>query len=112
MKLEQEFRAYLQEVWVSERTRRSMSPKATGDAVSRCKRAERTVSCELSPSIVKTEDAYQNLLDRIRAHRIGSTNSRPYAYTQIVYSVKLYREFVDWRREQHSIIHSRDQRRN
>lgn len=112
MKREQEFRAYLQEVWVSEKTGRSMSPKATGDALSRCKRVERTLSCELTPSSVKTVDAYQNLLDRIRVHRISSTSSRPYAYAQLVYSVKLYRDFVHWVREQCSIIRSHDQRRS
>jgi len=99
MKLEHEFRAYLQEYWVSEKTGRPMSSKAAGDALSRCKRVERTLRFELSPSSVRTEDAYQGLLDQIRVNRIAATSSLPYAYAQIVYSVKLYREFIHWIRE-------------
>ncbi len=96
MNLEHEFRCYLQKIWVSEKTGRSMSPKATSDAVSRCKLVEKTLSLELSPATVKGEDAYQDLLSQIRVRRISSNRNRPYAHSQIIYSVKLYREFVLW----------------
>lgn len=94
MKLEDEFRSFLQDVWISKKTGRSMSPKAIGDAVSRCKRIERLYDTELF-SLIKTEDSFIKLIDEVRDLRISSTAARPYAYAQIVYSLKLYRQFFE-----------------
>jgi hypothetical protein len=102
MKLALEFQEFLCNVWTSDKSGMSMSSKAASDAASRVRRVERELCVEIYPIAVGPEANYLLLLSQIRDNRIGSTAMRPSGCNQLIYSVKLYREFAGWFERVHS----------
>ena len=52
---------------------------------------------ELSARVISTESGAQNLIDAIKAARLGATERRKYAYNEHILAVRVYREFLAWR---------------
>ena len=98
MKYEDQFREYLKTIRVSLRTGNLLTPRAVSDTISRCKRVERDLSVEISPSTVGSPQALNQLLCSIREARLSASEKLPYSYSQFVYSVKVYRDFVAWKK--------------
>lgn len=94
MRHETKFRTFLTTEKRSARTGLPFSAKVAADTVSRCKAVERLLEVELSARTMGTDDAAEKLCQQIKAGRLSSTSSRPYAHNELILAIRTYREFL------------------
>jgi hypothetical protein len=92
MKLDAEFREYLTQ-YISPKTHRTLSPKVARDTLSRCRKIEKLLSIELSPTLVLSIGFQDEV--RIRVKSMGTSFcASPYRYNQELYALRLYCNFI------------------
>jgi hypothetical protein len=94
MRHEADFKTFLTTRKLSSRTQKPFSTKVAVDTVSRCKKVERMMSIELSQRVLGSDEAAKKLCAQIKDGRFSSTESRPYAYNELILAVRTYREFL------------------
>ena len=101
MKFEAEFRKYLTTKYVSDRTGAHYTPKAAGDQLSRCRRIENHFQLELGPGTVLPDSKSTKIINQIKSNpaALGATEKRPYGYLALIHALRLYRNFLDYRRD-------------
>ena len=94
MRNEADFKTFLTTERLSSRSQKPFSAKVASDTVSRCKAVERMMRLELSGKSLGTDEAARKLCGQIKAGRLSSTETRPYAHNELILAVRLYREFL------------------
>lgn len=100
MKHEVEFRSYLSSVRVSSKTGLPYTPKVVTDILRRVRIAETLLAIEISPISVGLKANLEKVCQRLRDQRISSTPTTPYAHLSLISSVRIYSDFLDWKRGQ------------
>lgn len=100
MKNEVEFRSYLTSVRVSSKTGLPYTPKVVTDILRRVRIAETLLSIEISAASVGMKANLEKVCKRLRDERMGSTPTTPYLHLSLISSVRIYSDFVEWRRGQ------------
>jgi hypothetical protein len=98
MKHESEFRAYLTNVRKSSKTHEAYSPKVVTDLLRRCRAVEALLSIELPSSVATSATRNEEICETIRQARLSSTPGTPYAHLSLINAVRIYSEFLRWRR--------------
>ena len=98
MKHDSEFRAYLTNVRKSSKTLKPYSPKVITDLLRRCRTVEALLAIELSPSTASSKGA-EEICETVRRARLGSTPGTPYAHLSLTNAVRIYADFLAWRKK-------------
>lgn len=98
MKHESEFRSYLTEVRKSSKTGKAYAPKVVTDLLRRCRMVETLLSLELSQSSAGSSKGAEGICETIRHARLGSTDTMPYAHLSLINAVRIYSDFLTWRK--------------
>lgn len=98
MKHEDEFRSYLTHVRKSSKTGEAYAPKVVTDLLRRCRIAESLLAIELSPGSAGSSKAVEGICEVIREGRLGSTATMPYAHLSLINAVRVYADFLAWRK--------------
>ena len=98
MKYEMEFGEFLTTHKRSSRTGELFSLRVGRDVVTRCRVVERELSVELSRVNVGHVVGLTEVLKTIRERKLSSTTARPYAHNDLIYSVKIYCEFLRFKK--------------
>lgn len=98
MKHDSEFRLYLTHVRKSSRTLKPYSPKVITDILRRCRSVEALLLIELSPSTVSNAKDTQGICETVHQAKLGSTPTTPYAHLSHTSAVRIYADFLAWRK--------------
>ena len=98
MKHDSEFRLYLTNVRKSSRTHKLYSPKVVTDLLRRCRTVEAHLSIEPSQSTVGSTKGSTEVCETVRQAKLGSTPGIPYAYLDLINAVRIYADFLAWKK--------------
>jgi hypothetical protein len=98
MKYESEFREYLTNVRKSSKTREPYSSKVVTDLLRRCHAVEALLSIELPASVSSSAKGIEGICATIRQAKLSSTPGVPYAHLSLINAIRIYSEFLLWRR--------------
>ncbi len=98
MKHDSEFRLYLTNVRKSSRTLKPYSPKVITDLLRRCRTVEALLLVELSQSTVGSATGTEEICETVHKAKLGSTPTTPYAHLSLTNAVRIYAEFLAWRK--------------
>jgi len=98
MKNDSEFRSYLTHVRKSSKTGEAYSPKVVTDLMRRCRAVESLLEIELSVATVGSIKNVDAICESIRQQRLGSTATMPYAHLSLINAVRVYSDFLAWRK--------------
>lgn len=74
------------------------APKVVTDLLRRCRTVEALLMIELSSATVGSGAATENVCETIRNERLGSTATMPYAHLSLINAVRIYSDFLTWKR--------------
>lgn len=95
MKQEQSFKDYLSNIYISDKTDRSYSPKVVFDIVSRCKKIEKVLNVELSNEKNIDLEWYKNIEIKIKINidLFGAGFTTKYPHNQYIHALRAYQKF-------------------
>jgi hypothetical protein len=98
MKYDSEFRLYLTSVRKSRKTLKPYSPKVITDLLRRCRTVEALLSIDLSQATVGTTKGTDEICATIRQAKLASTPTTPYAHLSLINAVRIYADFLTWKK--------------
>lgn len=98
MRHESEFRSYLTNDRKSSKTGLPYSPKVVTDLLRRCRAVESLLEIELSGATVGSGKTADAICESIRQQRLTSTPTVPFAHLSLINAVRIYRDFLAWRK--------------
>lgn len=100
------FRKYLTDHFVSKKTGKKLGQKGIQDAISRCKRIEKSLGIDLDTTIISQVGSLSGLIELIEMHadRFAFEGDMVKAIANLKTAAKLYYSFIDWEQKASSDI--------